>query len=78
MKTVATHEAKTHLSRILAETAAGEEYIITRGATPVARLIPASAPTPRPKVGQTLDRKRPVPPDALRPLAADELAAWGL
>ncbi len=78
MKSVATHEAKTHLSRLLTEIAAGEEYVITRGRTPVARLIPVPNPRPRPKVGETLDEPRPVPDESLRALTAGELAAWGL
>ncbi len=34
------HEAKTHLSRLLARVEAGEERVIARGGQPVARLIP--------------------------------------
>ncbi len=32
------HEAKTHLSRLLERVAAGEEIVIARAGTPVARL----------------------------------------
>ncbi|MFW6252925.1 MAG: type II toxin-antitoxin system Phd/YefM family antitoxin [bacterium] len=38
MKTVNTHEAKTHLSRILQEVSEGETYIISRNGVPVAEL----------------------------------------
>ncbi len=38
MKTVNTHEAKTHLSRILEEVEGGEVYIINRNGVPVAEL----------------------------------------
>lgn len=38
MKTVNTHEAKTHLSRILEEVEHGEVYIISRNGRPVAEL----------------------------------------
>lgn len=38
MKTVNTHEAKTHLSRILHEVSEGEVYIISRNGVPVAEL----------------------------------------
>jgi prevent-host-death family protein len=34
------HEAKTHLSRLLLKVASGEEIIIARDGTPVARLVP--------------------------------------
>lgn len=36
--TVSVHEAKTHLSRLLARVEAGEELVITRGGKAVARL----------------------------------------
>ncbi len=38
MKTVNTHEAKTHLSRILEEVEHGEVYIISRNGRPIAEL----------------------------------------
>ena len=38
METVNVHEAKTHLSRLLAQVEAGEEVIIARNGKPVARL----------------------------------------
>ncbi|MEW5825438.1 MAG: type II toxin-antitoxin system Phd/YefM family antitoxin [Candidatus Bipolaricaulota bacterium] len=40
MTTINTHEAKTQLSRLLARVEAGEEFIIARAGTPVARLVP--------------------------------------
>ena len=40
MTTVNVHEAKTHLSRLLAKVARGDEVIIARGGKPVARLVP--------------------------------------
>jgi prevent-host-death family protein len=40
MTTVNVHEAKTHLSRLLAKVAAGDEVIIARGGKPIARLVP--------------------------------------
>lgn len=39
MPVVNIHEAKTHLSRLLAQVEAGEEVIIARNGTPVARLV---------------------------------------
>jgi len=42
--TVNVHEAKTHLSRLLARVARGEEIIIARGGKPLARLIPIERP----------------------------------
>ncbi len=39
MLTVNVHEAKTHLSRLLAQVEAGEEVVIARNGKPVARLV---------------------------------------
>ena len=39
MKIVNTHQAKTHLSKLIAEAARGEEIIIARAGKPLARLI---------------------------------------
>lgn len=39
-KFVNVHEAKTHLSRLLARVERGEEVIIARSGRPVARLLP--------------------------------------
>ena len=38
VKSVSTHEAKTHLSRILDEVSKGEVYLITRNGRPIAEL----------------------------------------
>ena len=40
MATVGVHEAKTHLSKLLARVSAGEEIVISRSGKPVARLGP--------------------------------------
>jgi prevent-host-death family protein len=36
------HEAKTHLSRLLERVALGEEVIIAKAGTPVAKLVPVT------------------------------------
>ena len=38
------HQAKTHLSRIIEEVAAGKEVIIGKGGRPMARLVPLAPP----------------------------------
>jgi prevent-host-death family protein len=40
VKQVNVHEAKTQLSRLLQEVEEGEEVVIARNGTPVARLVP--------------------------------------
>ena len=37
---VNVHEAKTHLSKLLARVEAGEEIILARGGTPIAKIVP--------------------------------------
>jgi prevent-host-death family protein len=40
MRMVNIHTAKTHLSRLVSEVAAGEEIVIAKAGKPVARLLP--------------------------------------
>ncbi len=40
MKTVNLYDAKTHLSRLVEQAAAGEEIVIAKGGRPRARLVP--------------------------------------
>jgi prevent-host-death family protein len=49
MQTINIHEAKTHLSRLVEEVAAGEEIIIAKAGKPMARLVPLRV---MPKRGQ--------------------------
>ena len=74
MVTVNVHEAKTNLSRLLAQVEAGDEVVIARNGKPVAKLVSA-------------ERTGKRQPDALRgkiwiddsffdPLPEEELAAW--
>ena len=44
MTTVNVHEAKTHLSRLLARVEAGERITIARAGKPIAILTPANLP----------------------------------
>lgn len=46
-KSVGVHEAKTHLSRLLEDVAAGEEIVITRRGEAVASLVPVREPSAR-------------------------------
>lgn len=45
--TVNVHEAKTHLSQLLARVVNGDEVIIAKAGRPLARLIPFAAPGKR-------------------------------
>lgn len=48
MKSVTIHEAKTHLSRLLERVEGGEEIVIARNRTPIAKLVPLTAEPRRP------------------------------
>jgi antitoxin (DNA-binding transcriptional repressor) of toxin-antitoxin stability system len=76
MKRLNIHEAKTHLSRELAELAPGDVIVICKNNEPIAELR---------ALPKRLDRRRPwgidrglfaVPEDINAPLSDGELAAW--
>jgi len=46
------HEAKTHLSRLLAQVEAGEEVIIARSGEPIAKLVAIAKPSKKRVLGQ--------------------------
>lgn len=61
MQHVSVHEAKTHLSRLLRQAAAGEDVVITRSGRPVVRLVPVEGEGGHPAFG--VDEGRFVVPD---------------
>ena len=74
MSIVNVHEAKTHLSRLLAQVEAGEEVIIARRGRPVARL---GSYEPRGKRQPDVLKGKIVVPDSFfDPLPEEELKAW--
>jgi prevent-host-death family protein len=73
-KSVGVHEAKTHLSRLLQDVAAGEQVIITRRGEPVAALVPRGRGPVR-RLGVDRGRYR-VPDDFDAPLPDELLEAF--
>jgi prevent-host-death family protein len=52
MTTVNIHDAKTHLSRLVARVARGESFIIAKAGKPLARVIPIDAKeSPKDRLG---------------------------
>ena len=74
MAIVNVHEAKTHLSRLLARVEEGEEIVIARNGTPVARLVLCKKRGKR-KPG-SMAGVFTVPDSFFDPLPEEELAAW--
>ena len=75
MPYVTVHTAKTTLSKLLARVLRGEEIIIARGSTPVAKLVPLDKAPGLRKFG-ALKGKVVVGAAFFEPLPEDELAVW--
>ena len=76
MPTVNIHAAKTHLSRLVEQAAAGEEIVIAKAGKPMAKLVPLdAAPTRKRRLGGLVG-KIEVPDDFDAPLPDDVLAAF--
>ena len=72
METVNIHEAKSHLSQLLARAHQGEEIIIAKSGQPYAKLMPVSAHpkrVPGIATGAVTDA-------FFDPLPDEELTAW--
>ena len=74
MVIVNVHQAKTQLSRLLAQVETGEEVVIARRGEPVARLVGCKPPGKRQP--DVLKGKLIVPDSFLDPLPEEELQAW--
>jgi prevent-host-death family protein len=71
-RTYNIHEAKTHLSRLIEQVAAGEDVIIAKAGVPVVRLVPVILPVAERPLGTETGRlvvaddfDAPLPPDVL-------------
>ncbi len=81
MPQYSTHEAKTHLSRLLDMVLAGEEVVIARRSEPIAKLVPfrpTQTPSKQRPVGIPTSAPVELSEDAFAPLDEQELQAWGL
>ncbi|WP_428098608.1 type II toxin-antitoxin system Phd/YefM family antitoxin [Candidatus Rariloculus sp.] len=74
MTIVNVHQAKTQLSRLLAQVESGEEVVIARNGKPVARLMRVQKQG-KPQFGSWKGRIS-VADSFFDPLPEEELAAW--
>jgi prevent-host-death family protein len=75
MDTINIHEAKTHLSRYLENVRAGDEVVIAKAGTPIARLVPIATGAGSRKLGR-LKHKLRIPHDFDAPLPEDVIAVF--
>ncbi len=75
MSVFSVHEAKTHLSKILTLLDSGEEIIISRYGTPVARILPFEQPPAVRKPG-ALKNQIEFDDSLFDEPPEDELAVW--
>lgn len=68
------HEAKTNLSRLIQKAERGEEVVIARGKTPVAKIVPIQKRKRRNLA--IFKGKFKVGPEFFEPLPEDELRLW--
>jgi antitoxin (DNA-binding transcriptional repressor) of toxin-antitoxin stability system len=71
---VTIHTAKTNLSKLIEAALSGEEVVIARGKTPVARIV--AIPQQRFKMGLLEGKGVGKGPDFFEPMAEEELALW--
>ena len=74
MPVVNVHQAKTHLSRLLAQVESGEEVVIARNGKPVARIVRVEKQGKR-QFGSMKGRIK-LDDSFFHPLPEKELAAW--
>jgi prevent-host-death family protein len=70
------HDAKTHLSRIVEEVAAGKEVVIAKAGKPMARLVPMKQGVTKKRLGM-LKGKIKVPADFNDPLPEAVIRLFG-
>ena len=73
--TVNIHEAKTNFSKLLAQAISGEEVIIAKAGTPIARLVPFAEKPPH-RIPGTAIGKMVIAEDFDAPLPDDVLEAF--
>lgn len=71
---VTIHTAKTQLSKLIEAAAAGEDVVVAKGNTPVARIVPIRKG--QFKIGILKDELKGTVPDFLEPMDDESLDLW--
>jgi prevent-host-death family protein len=74
MRTINIHEAKTHLSRLVEQAAAGDSFIIAKAGRPVVRVVPLDDPAPAERRRLGFLAGLITVPDDFDSMGADEVA----
>lgn len=75
MATVTVHEAKTHLSKLIARALDGEDVVIAKGVEPKVRLVPVD---PKPdRVSGRWKGRIAIDDRFFDPLPQEDIDAWG-
>ena len=76
MKTVNMHEAKTHLSRLVAAAVAGEPFVIAKAGKPLVKVEPIEEQKPKTRrLGFGIGKMPPVPDEFFDPTLDKEIEA---
>ncbi len=75
MKTVNMHEAKTHLSRLVAEAVKGEPFVIARAGKPLVKVSPIEEKPRTRRLGFGIGKMPPVPDEFFDPALDKEIEA---
>ena len=78
MAMVTVHEAKTHLSKLIARAEAGEEVVIARGKAPAVKLVAVTPPALGPRVLGGYEGTVVEQPGVWDPMSDEELDELGL
>jgi len=76
MATIKMHEAKTHLSSLVARAIGGEEIVIARGDKPQVKLVPVEPRLKRNRVPGLLKGQISIPDSFFEPMSEEDLALW--
>lgn len=74
--TIKMHEAKTHLSSLVARAVAGEDIVIARGDKPQVRLVAVEPQRKPDRVPGLLKGRISIPDSFFEPMSEEDLALW--